>query len=119
MFVTVISAPVVVPTTTLADAVLLAEFGSTTEELTVTEFVTTVPFAVPVVTFTTIVNAAEVDPAMSTSVQITLPVFPPPGDVQVHPAGAVMDTNVVLAGTDVTSVALSAALGPLLVTTCV
>ena len=79
----------------------------------------TVPFVAVLFTFTIIVNVAAVDPAMLTSVQTTLPVPPLPGVVQLHPAGAAIETKVVLAGTGATMVALSAALGPLFVITCV
>ena len=118
-FVTVSSAPAVVPTTVDAEAVLLVEFGSVTDELTVAVSVITVPFAVPEFTFTIIEKVAAVPPAMLRSVQTTLPVPPPAGVTQLQPAGAATETNVVFAGTASTSVALSAALGPLLVTSCV
>ena len=109
----------VVPTTVVTVAVLLAEFGSITEELTVVVSVMTVPFAVPLITLTTRVNVPEVNPGMFASVQTTLPVAPTAGAAQIHPTGEVIDPNVVFAGTEVEIVALSAALGPLLVTTCV
>jgi hypothetical protein len=108
-----------VPTSVLTVAVLFAEFGSATDELTDTESAITVPLVVPLFTFTTSVNVPAVNPAMLTSVQTTLPVPPVPGVMQLHPAGGVMETKVVFAGMGATSVALSAALGPLFVTTCV
>jgi hypothetical protein len=117
-FVTVISAPEVVPTTLDAEATLLAELGSLTDELTVVVPVMTVPFAVPEFTFTTIEKVAAVPPTIFKLVQTTLPVPPTGGRVQVQPAGADKETKVVFAGTASTSVALSAALGPLLVTSC-
>src|ERR1700728_1265180 len=117
-FVTVISAPAVVPTTVDAEATLLAELGSLTEELTVVVPVMTVPFAVPEFTVTTIEKVAAVPPTMFKLVQTTLPVPPTEGRVQVQPTGADSETKVVFAGTASTSVALSAALGPLLVTSC-
>src|SRR5208283_2030574 len=107
------------PTSVLTAAVLFAEFGSDTDELTDTESAITVPFAVPLFTFTTRVNVPAVNPAMFTSLQTTVAVPPVPGVMQLHPVGGVMDTSVVFAGMGATSVALSAALGPLLVTTCV
>jgi len=58
-------------------------------------------------------------PAMLRSVQTIFPVAPTAGVTQFHPEGAVKETNVVLAGTASVIVALSAALGPLLVSTCV
>src|SRR5271163_1146437 len=118
VFVTVRFGPDV-PTTVVAVAVLFAEFGSGAEELTETESVITVPLVVALPTFTTRVNVPEVDPGISTLVQTTFPVPPVPGPVQLHPEGAAIETNVVLAGIGATTVALSAALGPLLVTTCV
>src|SRR5271165_1702372 len=116
--VTVKSGPVV-PTSVLTVAVLFAEFGSATDEPTDTESVITVPFVVPLFTFTTSVNVPAVKPAIWTSVQTTLAVPPVPGVMQLHPAGGVIDTSVVFAGMGTMSVALSAALGPLFVTTCV
>jgi len=109
----------VVPTTVDALAVLFAELGSDTDELTVAVSVITVPFAVPAFTFTIIEKVAAVLPGILSSVHTTLPVPPLPGVVQVQPAGAEMETSVVFAGIASASVALSAALGPLLVTNCV
>ena len=100
-------------------AVLFAEFGSIAEELTDTISAMTVPFAVPAFTFTTSVNVAELTAAILAFVQTTLPVAPAVVFRQLHPAGAEKETSVVLAGIVATTVALSAALGPLLVTTCV
>lgn len=119
VLVTVICPWVVVPTVVVAVAALFAEFGSVAEEATDTEFVMTVPFAVPLLTFTIIVNVPDDDPAILVAVHVTLPVPPAPGVRQLHPAGALSDTNVVFAGTAVTNVALSAALGPIFVTACV
>ena len=119
LFVTVICPCVVVPTIVVAEAVLFPALGSVADEATETVFVTAVPFATPVLTFTIMVNVPDVDPAMLVSVQETVPVPPTPGERQLHPAGALSETNVVFAGTAVTSVALSAALGPMFVTTCV
>jgi hypothetical protein len=98
---------------------LFEEFGSIADELTDTVPVITVPFAVALLTFTTSVNVPMVNPAMLALVQTTLPVPPTGGLRQLHPAGAAIDTNVVFVGTTATTVALSAALGPLFVTTCV
>src|SRR6266446_3362974 len=117
--VTVSSAAAVVPTTVDAVALLLLETGSLTDELTVAVSVITVPFAVPTFTFTTIEKLAAVLPNMFNVVQTTLPVPPTAGVRQVQPAGADIETKVAFAGTASINVALSAALGPLLVTTCV
>jgi hypothetical protein len=108
------SAPAVTPTTVLTVAVLFAEFGSLAAELIDAVAVITVPFAVPLLTLTTNVNVAAVDPAMFDVLQTTLPV--PVGVMHVHPAGDAIDTKVVFAGIFATSVALSAALGPPFVT---
>jgi hypothetical protein len=107
------------PTIVVTVAVLFDRIGSSTDELTVAEAVITVPFVVPVATFTTKVKVAEDNPAMFAFVHTALPVPPMPDTRQLHPAGGVSEANVVLAGTGNTSVALSAALGPLLVATTV
>ena len=99
-----------------AVAVLFDVLGSVADDATVAVSVMTVPLATPVLTFTTMVKLAEVDPDMLMLVHAMLPVPPTPGDWQVHPEGAVIDTSVVFAGTDVVRVALSAALGPASVT---
>jgi hypothetical protein len=98
--------------------VLLAEFGSLTEELTDTVSVITVPFAAAAFTFVTSEKVAAVPPAIFRSVQTTFPVLPTGGVVQVQPTAADIETKVVLVGTASTKTALSAALGPLLVITC-
>jgi hypothetical protein len=108
-----------VPTIVEAEAVLLAEFGSLTEELAVAVSVITVPFAVPVFTFVTRAKLAAVLPAIFKAVQTTLPAAPTVGVVQLQPTGAATETKVEFVGTASTNVALSAALGPLFVTTCV
>ena len=118
-FVTERSAAAVVPTMVTAVALLLAEFGSLVAELAVTVSLIAVPLASPVFTFATIEKLAVVLPFIVRMVQTTLPVPPLPGVLQVQPAEATMETNVVFAGTASTSVALSAALGPLLATTWV
>ena len=104
-----------VPTIVVAVAVLFARFGSTTDEPTLAVPVITVPFGVPLATFTTNVKLAEIKPAMFALVH-TRALEPAR---QLHPAGAVKEENVVLLGYGNTNVALSAALGPLLVTTTV
>src|SRR5579863_2949099 len=109
----------VVPTTVVAVAVLFNAFGSLADEFAETFCEITVPFAVPALTFTTKVKVAAVRADMPTLVHTTLPVPPMAGVMQLHPAGAAIDTKVVFAGIVVTTVALSAALGPLLVTICV
>jgi hypothetical protein len=108
-----------VPTIVVVVAVLFAELESVADDDTDTVSAMTVPLATPVFTFTTIVNVPDVLPAILAFVQTTFPVPPAPGDRQLHPDGATIETSVVLAGIGATYVALSAALGPLLVTTCV
>src|SRR5215471_1554732 len=100
-----------VPTIVVTTAVLLAGIGSRTEELTVADPVITAPFAVPFATLTTYVNVAELSPGMLALVHTELPPFPVR---QLHPAGGVSETKVVLFGNGKASVALSAALSPLL-----
>jgi hypothetical protein len=116
-FVTVSSPFAVVPTTVLTVAVLFAVFGSLADELTDAVSVITVPLAVPLATCITSVNVPDVDPAMSEFVHTRLPVAP--GPIHDHPAGGETETSPIFAGIGSISVALSAALGPLLVTTCV
>src|ERR1700683_1090067 len=118
-FVTVISAPAVVPTTVDAEAVLLVEFGSLTDELTVAVSVITVPFATPDFPLAIIEKVAAVPPGMLRSVQTMLPVLPLAGVLQVQPAGAEMEIKTAFAGMASPRGALSAALGPWLVTTWV
>src|SRR5579872_654123 len=117
--VTTISACAVVPTSVLAVALLLVVLGSLTEEYAVTVLVMMVPLATAAPTFTINEKLAAVFPGMFRSVQTMLPLAPLTGVTQFHAAGAVREMNVVLAGTASTMVALSAALGPLLVTTWV
>src|SRR5882724_10665461 len=92
------SACVASGTTSAAVALLLAAFGSATAELTLTVSLIAVPAAVPAFTF----NAREKLPdpgATLRLVQVMVPVPPTTGTVpQVHPAGGVIDWNVVLAG---------------------
>src|ERR1700677_2035294 len=118
-FVTVNSPPAVVPITVEAEAVLLFVFGSVTDELVVTVSVITVPLAVPGFTLVTRINVAAVLPAIFKSVQTRLPLLPEDGVVQFQPVGTAREINTVPAGMASDSVALSAALGPLLVRTCV
>src|ERR1700721_4041481 len=96
--VTTKSAPPVVPTTVEAEAVLLLEFGSLTDELTVAVLFITVPFAVPEFTLVTSEKVAAVLPAIFKAVQTTLPVPPTGGVVQLQPTGAATDTKVILVG---------------------
>jgi hypothetical protein len=78
-----------------------------------------VPAAIVGATFNTTIMSAAVPAAMLGSVQLTVPVAPTAGVVQVHPTGAETDANVVLVGVASVKLAVVAAAGPLFVTTCV
>src|SRR5450755_84076 len=107
------SACVASATTSAAVALLLAELGSLTAELTVTVSLTAVPAAAPAVTLTTNVMVAGAPGERVESVQMSV------ARVQVQPAGPVSETAVVFAGRTSVRVTVVAALGPLFVTTCV
>jgi hypothetical protein len=113
VFVVKRSAWVARATTSAAEALLLVRFGSVTEELTLTVSVIGVPEGVPAFTFTTYVMVAGAPGARLGFVQMRVM------RMQVHPAGPVRDTAMVLAGSVSVRVTEVAALGPLLVTTCV
>jgi sirohydrochlorin ferrochelatase len=84
------------------------------------EVVVIVPIATVEGTFNTTTISAEVDAArLEPSVQLIVPVAPTAGVVQVHPAGASTDWNVVFAGVASVKAAPAAAAGPLFVTVCV
>ena len=99
-------------------AVLLPELLSYVVEETLAEpEITVPPVAVPD-TVTTNVNVAL--PALAKaepSVQVTVPVAPTDGLVQVQPEPAVRDEKVVFVGTDCVQEGAAAEEGPLLVTT--
>ena len=97
-------------TTSLAVAVLFAEFGSGTEDVTVTVSLIAVPEAVPEFTCTTKLILALARAARLESVQVKVPTL------QVHPAGPERVWAVVFAGTDSVTVTPVAALGPALET---
>jgi hypothetical protein len=69
-------------------AVLFVVTGSVVADATVAVFEMTVPLATPAFTFTTTVNVATADAATLGLVQLTVPVPPTTGVVQVHPAAA-------------------------------
>jgi len=107
-------------TTSDAVALLFAELGSVTEELTVTVSLITVPAVVPEVTST--LRVKEADPGANAELlQVIVPALPTVGVVQVdHPvAGGVSETNVVFGGVVSVKTVFVAVLGPGLVTTCV
>jgi prephenate dehydrogenase len=97
---------------------LLAEVGSVVVAVT-EELAVIVPAATEGATFTTTIMPAEVPAASAGSVQFTVPVPPTAGVVQVQPAGARTDWNVVLVGVASVKLAPAAAAGPLFVTVCV
>jgi hypothetical protein len=70
-------------------------------------------------TLSTTMMLADAPEARLGFVHVIVPVAPPPGVVQVHPAGVEMDANVVFVGVASVNVAPAAAAGPLLVTVCV
>src|SRR5438105_90698 len=94
-FVVTMSDWVASATTSAAVALLLAELGSATAELTVTVSLIAVPAAVPAVTFST--KEKLPDPGATLGfVQVIVPVPPTAGTVpQVHPTGGAIDWNVV------------------------
>jgi len=71
-------------------------------------------------TFNTTTMSADVPaPRFALSVQVMVPAVPTAGVVQVHPAGASTDWNVVFAGVAWVNETLAADAGPLLVSVCV
>ena len=94
---------------------LLAELGSVVEEETV-EVAVIVVAAIEEATFTTTIMLADAPEAKLASVQVTVPVAPTAGVVQVQPAGAEIEANVVFVGTTSVKVAFVELAGPLFVT---
>ncbi|HEV7573046.1 MAG TPA: hypothetical protein VGQ21_16220 [Thermoanaerobaculia bacterium] len=102
---------------TLAVAESLAGVASPAAE-TVAVALRVVPPATELGTFETIVNVACVaEFIVDDREQVIVPFVPATGVVQVHPAGAAIETNVVGAGRGTLTDASLAALGPLFVTT--
>src|SRR5436305_1152654 len=83
---------------TVAVAVLLRRLGSEVVEVTVAVLEIVVPSGVLGLTWTTMVNVAVAPLARDAVVQLTVPVEPTAGVVQVQPAGCVSDWKVVSAG---------------------
>jgi hypothetical protein len=114
--VTVRSQDTVTLVTTLV--LLLDESGSVvvadTEDAAVIELAVTVEG-----TFTTTRMFADAPEAKLGSLHVIVPVAPIAGAVQVHPAGAEIDWNVVFVGVTSVNVAPAAAAGPLFLTVCV
>ena len=115
-FVTETSAEVA--TVVVAVAVLLPVVVSV-GEVTVAVLVIVVPAAAEALAFTTSVKVCAPLPAGKASPPVRVAVTVPAVLVQVQPAGAVQDTNVVLAGTGSVNVTVWASLGPTLVTVIV
>ena len=113
LFVTARSAAVVMVVGRLA--VLSAGLSSEVPVLTEAEFVMIVPAATFGFTRNTRVTATDWPLSTTGVVQLTGPVPPTAGVVQVVPAGAVAETNVIPAGTVSVIVTLAASLGPLLI----
>src|SRR5215475_10901270 len=92
---------------------LLPGTGSVVALAAVAVFVMVVPPGVELLILTTSVKATIAEFATLVFVKTTVPVPPTGGEVVVHPAGAVAETKVVLAGVGSATVTLLASLGPL------
>jgi hypothetical protein len=101
------------PTTSVAVALLFPLFGSLVVDATEAVSVIVVPTATLVLTLTTKEKLAEPVAIVVVSVHFKV------ARTQVHPAGPVSETAVVLAGRVSVSTGAAAATGPPLVTTCV
>src|SRR5579864_6970432 len=103
------------PTPVETVVLLLDELGSLVVAVT-EEFAVIVVGATLAGTFTTTMMSAEALEARLGSLHVTVPVVPTAGVVQVHPAGAITDWNVVFVGVASVKTTLEDAAGPLLVT---
>ena len=107
-----------VPTLVETVVLLLDEFGSLV--LAVTDELAVIVVGVTLAgTFTTTMMSAEAPDARLGSLQVTVPVAPTAGVVQVHPAGAMTDWNVEFVGVASVNATPEDAAGPLFVTVCV
>jgi hypothetical protein len=95
---------------------LLSGSGSAVREPMVAALATTAPAGVAELTVTTRVKLPVAALAKLGWVAVTVPVPPGDGVAAVQPAGAVNDTNAVLAGRTSVKVTSTAASGPSLVT---
>jgi hypothetical protein len=93
---------------------VLTEFAADSEEGAVIVVAVTLDG-----TFTTTTMLADAPEAKLGFVHVTFPVEPTAGVVQVHPAGAITDWNVVFGGVAWVRFAVVAATGPLFVMVCV
>ena len=100
----------------LATGVLFAGLGSLVEDDTAALPRRALPLPAHQSTLTTIVKLAVPLAARVATVHVTGPIAPTAGFVQLHPAGAAIETNVALAGIAVASCTFDAAPGPLSVT---
>lgn len=110
LLVVIRSASVARATTSVAVALLFAEFGSVVAELTVTVSLIAVPCTVPAFTATTKVMVALALAARLGLVQVSVP------RLHVQPVGPASDCAVVFAGVASVNVTVVAALGPALAT---
>src|SRR5579863_2385716 len=100
--------------------VLFAELGSLLVVVTLADSAMGLAAAVTVAgTFTTTIISASAATARLAAVQFTFPVPPTIGAVQLQPAGASTDSNVVLAGVPSVKLRPVAVAGPLFVIVCV
>src|ERR1700722_1395607 len=100
--------------------VLLPEIGSLVVVVTLADSAIGLEAAVTLAgTFTTTMMSASDATARFAAVQLMLPVLPTAGAVQVQPAGANTDWNVVLVGVDSIKLSPVAVAGPLFAIACV
>jgi hypothetical protein len=102
-----------------ADAELFAEAGSEVVVDTVAVFEMALSPARLAAVWTTSVKLADTPRASVGRVAVTVPVPPTSGVARLHPAGPVIDTNVVPVGSVSLSCTVCASLGPLLTTAIV
>ena len=108
-----------VATVVVVVALSLAAFGSLVAAETVAVLLMTVPAATLAPTWTMSVKVWVAPAARLAIVQVTVPLPPTAGVVQLKPAGAVSETKVVPAGRVSVRLTLWAALGPALATVMV
>jgi hypothetical protein len=117
VFVIPMSATAAVVTLAIAESLAgIVSAGAETEAVALS----VVPPATELGTFETIVNVACVDGfIVAVNEQVIVPFVPAIGVLQLHPAGAAIETNVVGAGSGMLTDAALAVLGPLFVATTV
>jgi hypothetical protein len=106
------------PTEVVTVVLLFAGLGSLVVAVT-DEFAVIVETLRLAGTFTTTIMSAAVPEASVESVQFTVPVLPTAGAVQLQPAGASTDWNVVFVGVASVKLTPDAVAGPLFVIVCV